>query len=73
MADNNRKVLPGFRLSLGFTIVYLGVMVLVPLAACAVKASSLSPAEFWAAVWTPRARAAYGLTIGASFVSAACR
>ena len=55
MADSNRKVLPGFRLSLGFTIVYLGLMVLVPLAACAVKASSLSPAEFWAAVWTPRA------------------
>lgn len=70
MADNNRKVLPGFRLSLGFTIVYLGALVLVPLAACVIKASSLSPAEFWAAVWTPRARAAYGLTIGASVVSA---
>ncbi|HVU89529.1 MAG TPA: sulfate ABC transporter permease subunit CysT [Pirellulales bacterium] len=70
MADNNRKVLPGFRLSLGFTIVYLGAMVLVPLAACAIKASSLSPEEFWSAVWTPRARAAYGLTIGASVVSA---
>jgi len=70
MADSNRRVLPGFRLSLGFTMVYLGLLVLVPLLACGVKACSLSPGEFWAAVWTPRARAAYGLTIGASVISA---
>jgi sulfate/thiosulfate transport system permease protein len=71
MAKSNRSVLPGFRLSLSFTMFYLGVMVLVPLAACAFKACSLTPAEFWAAVWTPRARAAYSLTVGASVISAA--
>ena len=71
MANSNRRVLPGFRTSLGFTLLYLGILVLVPLAACAISAFSLSPAEFWAAVWTPRARAAYGLTIGASVISAA--
>src|SRR5947209_16109674 len=69
--DVNRKVLPGFRLSLGFTLVYLGVLVVIPLAACFVTASSLSPAQFWAAVWTERARAAYALTFGASFIAAA--
>ncbi len=71
MAHSNRTVLPGFRLSLGITVLYLSVLVLVPLMACAVKASSLSPSEFWAAVWTPRARAAYSLTVGASVISAA--
>jgi sulfate transport system permease protein len=65
-----RRVLPGFKLSLGFTLAYLTVMVLIPLAACVAKATTLTPGEFWAAVWTPRARAAYALTVGASLISA---
>lgn len=52
-------------------MVYLGILVLVPLAACFFKAATLAPAEFIAAVWTPRARAAYGLTLGASFAASA--
>ena len=44
---------------------------LIPLAACLVMAGSLSWTQFVAAVWTPQARAAYALTFGASFVSAA--
>jgi len=71
MIDVNRRVLPGFRLSLGYTFLYLSVLVLIPLAACFLKASSLSFEEFTAAVWTDRARAAYGLTFGASFIAAA--
>ncbi len=71
MIDVNRRVLPGFHLSLGYTLVYLSVLVLIPLAACFLKASSLSFEEFAAAVWTERARAAYGLTFGASFLAAA--
>ncbi len=71
MIDVNRRVLPGFRLSLGYTIFYLSLLVLLPLAACFLKASSLSFAEFGAAVWTERTRAAYGLTFGASFLAAA--
>jgi sulfate transport system permease protein len=71
MAPSNRHVLPGFRVSLGFTVAYLGVLVLIPLAACIVKTCSLSPAEFWHAVSTRQARAAYSFSVGASLVSAA--
>lgn len=67
----NRRILPGFRLSLGFALVYLTLMVLVPLAACALKAGTLSRAEFWRAAWNPQAIAAYRLTFGVSLVSAA--
>jgi sulfate transport system permease protein len=67
----SRRVLPGFGLSLSFTLVYLGVLLVVPLAACLYKAMSLSGERFWAAVWTERTRAAYGFTFGASLASAA--
>jgi sulfate transport system permease protein len=70
MVDVNRRVLPGFHLSLGFSMLYLSLLVLIPLAACFAKAASLSGSEFVAAVWTERARAAYLLTIGASLAAA---
>src|SRR5688572_85067 len=70
MASVNRKVLPGFSLSLGYTIFYLSVLVLLPIAAVFVKAGTLSLDDFWRAVWTERARAAYALTFGASFIAA---
>ena len=66
-----RRVLPGLPLSLSYTILYLGFLVLVPLGACFVKAATLSPSQFAAAVWTERAQAAYALTFGASVVAAA--
>ena len=68
--DVNRRVLPGFRLSLAYTLVYMSLLVLIPLAACFLKASSLTFDQFWATVWTARARAAYGLTFGASLMAA---
>src|SRR5438876_4111697 len=71
MAAVNRRVLPGFSLSLGYTVFYLSVLVLIPLGACFLKAATLSPDAFWAAVWTERARAAYVLTFAASFAAAA--
>jgi sulfate/thiosulfate transport system permease protein len=71
MATAHSRILPGFRMSLGFTVFYLSLLVLVPLATCLLKASSLSFAQFWQAVWTERARAAYRLTFGASFAAAA--
>ena len=71
MATAHGRILPGFRMSLGFTVFYLSLLVLIPLAACFLKASSLSFAQFWQAVWTERARAAYRLTFGASFAAAA--
>ncbi len=66
----NPRVLPGFRLSLGVTLGYLTLLVVVPLAACFAKAAALTPGQFWAAVWTERARAAYALTVGTSVISA---
>jgi len=71
MAFVNRRVLPGFSLSLGYTVFYLTVLVLVPIVACISKASTLTLDQFWAAVWTERTRAAYLLTFGASLVAAA--
>jgi sulfate transport system permease protein len=70
MTQENRHVLPGFRLSLGYTLAYLGLLVIVPLAACIGKTFTLSWQEFWSAVSTPRAVAAYRFTIGVSIVSA---
>src|SRR5262245_59497750 len=65
-----RRVLPGLPLALGYTMTYMSLLVLIPLGAMFLKAASLSPAQFVAAVWTERARAAYALTFGASFVAA---
>lgn len=71
MNDINRRVLPGFAISLGYGITYLSLLALIPLCAVLLKAASLDFAAFAAAVWTPRARAAYGLTIAASLIAAA--
>ena len=70
MASVNRRVLPGFSLTLGYTVFYLSVLVLLPIVACFLKAGSLSFDEFWRAVWTQRSRAAYLLTFGTSLAAA---
>ena len=70
MAQANPRVLPGYRLSISFTLLYLSVLVIIPLGACVVTATQLSWEQFRAAVWTERARAAYALTFGAAFVAA---
>lgn len=70
MSGVSRRALPGFRMGLGYTVFYLSVLVLIPLAACVFKASSLSWSEFVAAVWSERAVAAYKLTFGVAFVAA---
>ena len=71
MAFVKRRVLPGFSLSLGYTVFYLSVLVLLPIVACVSKAATLTFDQFWAAVWTERTRAAYLLTFGTSLVAAA--
>src|SRR5579871_3773877 len=71
MAALGRRVLPGFSLSLGYSVLYLSLLSLIPLGACFLKATTLTPAEFWDAVWNERTRAAYSLTFGASLVAAA--
>ncbi|WP_395680052.1 sulfate ABC transporter permease subunit CysT [Dokdonella sp.] len=64
MRRRRRHALPGFGLTLGLCLGYLGLIVLLPLAALALKAASLGPAEFWSAVTTPRALASYRVTFG---------
>ena len=66
-----RKVLPGFGLSLGFTLAYLSLIVLVPLAAVFLKTATLTLGAFWQAVASPRVVASYRLTFGASLLAAA--
>ena len=63
-------VLPGFGLTLGFTLFYLSLIVLIPLAGLFVKTSALTWEQFWQAVADPRTVASYQLTFGLSFVAA---
>jgi len=74
MAKSNRKkhnnVLPGFNISLGYTLLYLSLIVLIPLAAAFIKTTELSLGEFWHVVTAPRVVATYKLTFGASLLGA---
>lgn len=65
------RVLPGFGLSLGFTLFYLSVIILIPLAAVFINSTALSPSEFWTVVTAPRVVASYRLSFGASLLAAA--
>jgi len=64
------SVLPGFNLALGFTLLYLSLIVLLPLSAAFIRTAELSWPEFWAIVTTPRVVASYRLTFGASLAAA---
>ncbi|HJZ88939.1 MAG TPA: sulfate ABC transporter permease subunit CysT [Polyangia bacterium] len=66
-----RGPLPGFGPALGFTLAYLGLVVLVPLAVLVLRAARFGAHELIAAVTTPRALAAFGLSFGASLAAAA--
>ncbi len=65
------SVLPGFGLSMGFTLLYLSFIVLIPLAAMVMRAAGLTWDEFVAVTTDPRALAAYRLSFGAAFIAAA--
>jgi sulfate transport system permease protein len=65
-----KNVLPGFNLSLGFTIFYLSLIVLIPLSAAFIKTTELSLPEFWSVVTAPRVLASYKLTFGSSLIGA---
>ncbi len=64
-------VLPGFKLTLGYTLSYLSILVLVPLAAVFLKTSSLTLEQFWTVVTADRVLASYRLSFGASLLAAA--
>ena len=65
------NVLPGFRLSLGYTLVYLSLLVLIPLGGLVLKGASLSAAQFLDIAGSERALASYRVTFGASLAAAA--
>ncbi len=65
------SVLPGFGLSLGFTLLYLTLIILIPLSTILLKTFDLTWAGFWSTVSAPRALAAYRLSVGASFIAGA--
>src|SRR5258708_21935422 len=65
-----RRVVPGFELTLGYTLSYLSVIVLIPLSTLFLKSATLGASGFWAAVTAPRVLASYKLTLGASLAGA---
>ncbi|WP_249116643.1 sulfate ABC transporter permease subunit CysT [Ciceribacter sp. L1K23] len=64
-----RRVLPGFRLSLGITLVYAAIIIMLPLAALIFKAASLGPVDYWRIVSSERAVASYMVTVGSALVA----
>lgn len=64
------SVLPGFGLSLGYTVMYLSLIVLIPLGALFARTLAMSWADFWSAVSSARVWASYKLTFGASLIAA---
>ena len=65
-----KRVLPGFNITLGFTLLYLCLIVLIPLSALLLKTFTLTWPQFWEAVTAPRVMASYRLTFGASLIAA---
>lgn len=65
------RVLPGFGLSLGYTLSYLSLIVLIPLSAVFIRASELPLEAFWDAVTAPRVLASYRLSFGMALLAAA--
>jgi sulfate transport system permease protein len=65
-----KRVLPGFNLTLGYTVLYLSLIVLIPLSALVFKTFTLTWEQFWSAVASPRVLASYQLTFGASLIAA---
>jgi sulfate/thiosulfate transport system permease protein len=64
------SVLPGFGLTLGFTVLYLSLIVLIPLAGLFLKSFSIGWDEFWRTTMSPRVLASYKLTFGTSLLAA---
>jgi sulfate/thiosulfate transport system permease protein len=66
----NASVLPGFGLTLGFTGIFLSLIVLIPITALVLKAASLPLADFWRIATEPRAMASYRLSFGGALLAA---
>ncbi len=70
MTLNKRSILPGFGLTLGFTLAYLSLIVLIPLSTIFFKTATMGFGGFWTTVTAPRVLASYRLSFGAAFLAA---
>ena len=70
MKLKRHSVLPGFRLTLGYTVIYLSLIVLIPLSALFLRTATMGWTEFWKIVLDPRVVASYKLTFGTSLLAA---
>jgi sulfate/thiosulfate transport system permease protein len=68
--SRNRRVLPGFRVTMGYTIFYLCLIVIIPLLTLPARTATMSWDRFWQTISDPRVVASYQLSIGAAFVAA---
>jgi sulfate transport system permease protein len=68
--SKRNRVLPGFGLSMGYTVIYLSLIIIIPLSVLFLKASTISISEFWKTVTDERVVASYKLTLYTSFVAA---
>src|SRR5262245_57721992 len=64
------RTLPGFRPALGFTLVYLSLLVLIPLSGVFLKSAGLTWEQYWHTISSPRALMSYGLTLGTAGAAA---
>jgi len=71
MRLRRRHALPGFGMTLGLSISYLALIVLIPLAALALKSATIGPVQFWNAISGPRALASYRVTFGCAALAGA--
>ncbi|HEV7300837.1 MAG TPA: sulfate ABC transporter permease subunit CysT [Tepidisphaeraceae bacterium] len=66
----SRKVIPGFGLSLGYTVLYLSIIVLLPLSALFVKTATMGWGQFWELITSDEVMEAYRFSFGASLLAA---
>lgn len=69
LSFKKHSVLPGFNMTLGFTLLYLTLIILIPLSGIVLIAATMHPAQFWSTITSARAIASYRLSFGASFLA----
>ena len=71
--SRRNKVIPGFGLTFGYTVTYLSLIVLIPLAAAIIEAAKIGPSGFWEIITRPRVLASlklsFGLSLAAAFIN----
>src|SRR5688572_18689582 len=70
MSTKRRAVLPGFRVTMGFTLLYLAIIVLIPLMTLPARTAAMTWDQIWNVVTDPQVVASYRLSLGASFIAA---